>query len=207
MKAAVAQLKDAHDSTTESFRGKHLQDRAACRAPNRIGGADEGEQHQRERERRRETKKREAGAVEQSRNAQNPTLAGSLAHGDKEGRADDCAKPARRLQEAEAGRADAKYVAGQNGQQSMVDTENGFFGWQVETSYFSLLQHSEMGGNTKDPGRVMLNFETTQVKEEFERIKAAGATVIKEPYEMGGGWIATLADLDGNYFQLVTPMG
>ena len=42
--------------------------------------------------------------------------------------------------------------------------------------------------------------------EEFERIKAAGATVIREPYEMGGGWIATLADPDGNYFQLVTPM-
>jgi predicted enzyme related to lactoylglutathione lyase len=52
----------------------------------------------------------------------------------------------------------------------------------------------------------MFNFETTEVKEEFERIKAAGATVIREPYEMGGGWIATLADPDGNYFQLVTPM-
>jgi predicted enzyme related to lactoylglutathione lyase len=52
----------------------------------------------------------------------------------------------------------------------------------------------------------MFNFETTQVKEEFERIKAAGGAVIREPYEMGGGWIATLADPEGNYFQLVTPM-
>jgi predicted enzyme related to lactoylglutathione lyase len=52
----------------------------------------------------------------------------------------------------------------------------------------------------------MINFETQQVKEEFERIKALGSTVIKEPYEMEGGWIATLADPDGNYFQLVTPM-
>jgi predicted enzyme related to lactoylglutathione lyase len=52
----------------------------------------------------------------------------------------------------------------------------------------------------------MLSFETTQVKEEFERIQAFGATVIRAPYEMGGGWIATLADLDGNFFQLVTPM-
>ena len=51
-----------------------------------------------------------------------------------------------------------------------------------------------MGGNTKDPGRVMLNFETTQVKEEFDRIKALGGTVVTAPYEMGGGWIATLAD-------------
>jgi predicted enzyme related to lactoylglutathione lyase len=88
----------------------------------------------------------------------------------------------------------------------MVDAENGFFGWQVGSGYFSVLEHSEMVGKTKDPGRVMLNFETTQVKEEFERIEALGATVIRAPYEMGGGWVATLADPDGNYFQLVTPM-
>ena len=88
----------------------------------------------------------------------------------------------------------------------MSDEENGFWGWQVGGAYLSILNHSEMGGKTKDPGRVMFNFETTEVKEEFERIKAAGATIIREPYEMGGGWIATLADPDGNYFQLVTPM-
>jgi predicted enzyme related to lactoylglutathione lyase len=88
----------------------------------------------------------------------------------------------------------------------MVDQEAGFWGWQVGSAFLSVLDHSEMGGSTKDPGRVMFNFETAQVQEEFERIKAAGATVIREPYEMGGGWIATLADPDGNYFQLVTPM-
>ncbi len=89
----------------------------------------------------------------------------------------------------------------------MVDSENGFFGWQVGTTYLSVLDHSEMVGRTKDPGRVMLNFETPQVKEEFERIKALGGTTIREPYEMGGGWVATLADPDGNFFQLVSPMG
>ena len=88
----------------------------------------------------------------------------------------------------------------------MIDQENGFWGWQVGSAFLSILEHSEMGGETKDPGRIMFNFETTQVKEEFERLKASGATIIKEPYEMGGGWIATLADPDGNYFQLVTPM-
>ena len=88
----------------------------------------------------------------------------------------------------------------------MVDQENGFWGWQVGSAYLSVLEHSEMGGQARDPGRIMFNFETSQVKEEFERMKAGGATVIREPYEMGGGWIATLADPDGNYFQLVTPM-
>ncbi len=89
----------------------------------------------------------------------------------------------------------------------MVDTDNGFWGWQAGTVYLSILDHSEMGGKTKDPGRLIFNFETVQVKEEFNRIKAIGATVVKEPYAMGQGWIATLADPDGNYFQLVTPMG
>jgi len=88
----------------------------------------------------------------------------------------------------------------------MVESEQGFWGWQVGSAFFSVLEHSEMGGSAKDPGRVLINFETAQLKEEFERIKASGAVVVREPYEMGGGWIATLADPDGNYFQLITPM-
>jgi predicted enzyme related to lactoylglutathione lyase len=88
----------------------------------------------------------------------------------------------------------------------MSDAENGFYGWQVGSANLAVLDHSEMGGNTKDPGRLIINFETAQVKEEFERVKGIGAKVIREPYEMGGGWVATLADPDGNYFQFVTPM-
>lgn len=89
----------------------------------------------------------------------------------------------------------------------MVDQDNNFWGWQVGAAYLSILNHSEMGGNTKDPGRLMFNFETPQVKEEYERIIALGAREIKAPYEIGGGWVATLADPDGNYFQLISPMG
>ncbi len=88
----------------------------------------------------------------------------------------------------------------------MADQNEGYYGWQVGSFYLMVLDHSERGGKTTDPGRVMLNFETEQVKQEFERIKAAGAEVISEPYEMGQGMIATLADPDGNYFQLVSPM-
>ncbi|MDD5468603.1 MAG: VOC family protein [Anaerolineales bacterium] len=88
----------------------------------------------------------------------------------------------------------------------MVDEKHGFWGWQAGAAYFAVLDHSEMSGPAKDPGRILFNFETSQVQAEFERITALGATVIKAPYEMQGGWIATLADPDGNYFQLVTPM-
>ena len=89
----------------------------------------------------------------------------------------------------------------------MVDPENGFWGWQLGGGFIGVLNHSEMGGKTKDPGRVMINFETPQVREEFGRIKSLGGTSVHEPYEMGDGWIATLADPDGNYFQLMNPMG
>jgi predicted enzyme related to lactoylglutathione lyase len=88
----------------------------------------------------------------------------------------------------------------------MIDSDNGFWGWQVGNTYMGILDHSEMSGNTKDPGRIMINFETSQVKAEFERIKQLGGTVIRDPYQLSGGWIATLADPDGNYFQLMTPM-
>src|SRR5690349_4187647 len=76
----------------------------------------------------------------------------------------------------------------------MIDEENGFYGWQAGGTFLSVLQHSEMGGSTKDPGRIMFIFDTPEVKEEFERLKGAGAKVIREPYAMGGpGLIATLA--------------
>lgn len=87
-------------------------------------------------------------------------------------------------------------------------TEGNWSGWSVESSYFSVGEHSEMIGKTKDAGRIMFNFETSEVEEEFERIsKIDGASVVKEPYQMGdeGMWVATFADLDGNYFQLMSP--
>ncbi len=83
--------------------------------------------------------------------------------------------------------------------------EENWYGWQVGNSFFGVGEHSEMKGMAKDPGRVMFNFETKEVKEEFERIKALGAKVIKEPYQMESAWIATFADPDGNYFQLMSP--
>jgi predicted enzyme related to lactoylglutathione lyase len=83
--------------------------------------------------------------------------------------------------------------------------EGGWFGWSMGSTFFSIGEHSEVKGPSKEPARMIFNFETKEVKEEFERIKKTGAKVIKEPYEMGGAWIATLADPDENYFQLMTP--
>jgi predicted enzyme related to lactoylglutathione lyase len=90
-------------------------------------------------------------------------------------------------------------------------SDGGYSGWQVGGGFLTVGPHSEMQGSAKEPARILLNFETAQVKEEFTRIKGVGAKVVKEPYQMDGmgpnDWIATFADPDGNYCQLMSPMG
>jgi predicted enzyme related to lactoylglutathione lyase len=83
--------------------------------------------------------------------------------------------------------------------------EGGWYGWQFGDAWLSIGEHSEVKGKAAEPQRVILNLETKEVQAEFDRIKAAGATVVKGPYELQGAWIATFADPDGNYFQLMSP--
>ena len=88
-------------------------------------------------------------------------------------------------------------------------TDGDWFGFQVGNAHLTIGEHSKAKGKSKDPVRVIVNLETPEVKEEFKRIKAIkGAKVIKEPYnpdEAHDMMIATLADPDGNYFQLMSP--
>ena len=90
------------------------------------------------------------------------------------------------------------------------DEANGWFGWQAGDGSLVIGPHSEVKGKSAEPARVMLNFQVSDVKGEFERVKGIGADVIAEPYEPGGGGsgmqMCTFADPDGNYFQLATPM-
>ncbi len=86
------------------------------------------------------------------------------------------------------------------------DEANGWFSWQAGDGSLAIGPHSEVKGMNPQPGRIMLNFSTSDVRGEFERIKGVGAEVIAEPYEPGGGMLmCTFADPDGNYFQLATP--
>ena len=83
--------------------------------------------------------------------------------------------------------------------------EGEWFGWTVGSTFLAVGSHSAVKGKAKNPERMMFTFETKDVKAEFDRIMKAGASAIKEPYQMGDATIATLADPDGNYFQLMTP--
>lgn len=85
----------------------------------------------------------------------------------------------------------------------------GFVGWQAGSGWLMVGPHSDVKGRNEMPGRIMVNFETSDVKAEFERIKGVGARVQQEPYQPGEApemWLATFEDPEGNYFQLASPM-
>ena len=87
-------------------------------------------------------------------------------------------------------------------------SDGGYTGWQIGSGFVTVGPHSEVKGKNAHPGRIIWNIETADVQGDFDRFAAAGAIVVREPYgfEEMNGQIATLADPDDNYFQLMSPM-
>jgi len=101
----------------------------------------------------------------------------------------------------------ADYYSKLFGEPTMSD--GGYTGWLVGSGFLTVGPHDQVKGKNAQPGRLIWNVETADVKGDFDRMKAAGAIVIRDPYSFEGmpdTWIATLADPDDNYFQLVSPM-
>ena len=86
--------------------------------------------------------------------------------------------------------------------------QNDWFGYNTGANLI-IGPHSEVKGTSQSPARIMMMFEVDDVKKEFSRIKAIGAKVIAKPYlpskDSPDMWLATFADPDGNYFQLMSP--
>ena len=88
-------------------------------------------------------------------------------------------------------------------------SDGGYTAWMMGSAYVTVGPHDLVKGKSAHPGRIIWNIESQDVKADFERFKAAGATVITEPYGADGqegSDIATFADPDDNYFQLISPM-
>lgn len=86
--------------------------------------------------------------------------------------------------------------------------EGGYYGFMAGKGFISFGPHDQVKGKSAHPERIMFNLETKDVEGEFVRIKKAGAAVVAEPYhpmDDAKMTIATFADPDNNYFQLVTP--
>ena len=90
--------------------------------------------------------------------------------------------------------------------------DGGYVGWQIGAGNITVGPHDQVKGKNAEPGRVIWNIQTGDVKGDFDRLREAGATVVREPYRPEGPedmpemWIATLADPDDNYFQLMSQM-
>jgi predicted enzyme related to lactoylglutathione lyase len=87
--------------------------------------------------------------------------------------------------------------------------EGDYIAWQLGTGFVTVGPHDQVKGRNTHPGRLIWNIESADVKSDFARLKAAGATVVREPYnpeEAAEGWIATFSDPDDNYFQLMSAM-
>ena len=90
-------------------------------------------------------------------------------------------------------------------------SDGGYTGWMIGSGWLTIGAHSEVDGQNAHPGRIIWNIESADVKGESERFRAAGARVVAEPYGADDGseeqgYIATFADPDDNYFQLMSPM-
>ena len=102
----------------------------------------------------------------------------------------------------------AEYYTWLFGEPAMSD--GGYTGWTLGSGWLTVGPHSEVKGKSVHPGRIIWNLETADVQGDFDRLKAAGGIVIAEPYGFGDettASIATFADPDDNYFQLMSPMG
>jgi predicted enzyme related to lactoylglutathione lyase len=94
------------------------------------------------------------------------------------------------------------------GKPAADEGEGGYLSWQLGGGTVTVGPHSEVHGQNAEPGRIIWNIESDDVQGDFARFRDAGAIVVREPYSFEGYpdmWIATLADPDGNYFQLMSP--
>ncbi len=56
--------------------------------------------------------------------------------------------------------------------------EGGYTGFKVGEGMFMVGPHDKVHGENKNPERMLVNFETNDVRKDFERIKKLGAKVL-----------------------------
>lgn len=90
----------------------------------------------------------------------------------------------------------------QSGEYEMGEDGESVFEFADAMLYIN--PHTAVKGKNKNPERFMMNFEVDDIEKEAPKLKKKGAKVVQDIYHIEGyGLIATFADVDGNYFQLV----
>ncbi len=85
-----------------------------------------------------------------------------------------------------------------------------WYGWDIGKGHLYFGPHSEVKGMSAQPQRIMVALEDADVPAAFEKLLAAGAKEIAKPNNPDPNnkefWLATVADPEGNYLQLSSPM-
>lgn len=104
----------------------------------------------------------------------------------------------------------AKFYREAVGLKQTLEAEMGekgeeLFGFEIgKGPGLSIMDHSKVKGTNKNPERVIFNLEVDDIKKEAKRLVKAKVKKIQDIYHVEDyGYIATFADVDGNYFQLV----
>jgi predicted enzyme related to lactoylglutathione lyase len=91
-----------------------------------------------------------------------------------------------------------------------VWSSQGVTGFMVGEVILEITAHDQVSGQNQTPARVFFDLMVDDARTEFARIQALGATVIQEPYdhvdEETQFTVGTLADPDGNYFQVASQL-
>lgn len=64
-------------------------------------------------------------------------------------------------------------------------------------------EHSEVSGPTKEPARVIINFDCEDVQSLAAHLDGMGVTWVRKVEQEPFGLIGTVADPDGNYLQII----
>lgn len=76
--------------------------------------------------------------------------------------------------------------------------------FKLKGTTLNILDHSDVKGRAREPKRFMVNLEVDDIEDEVARLKGKKVKVIQDIYHVQDyGYIATLEDPDGNYFQFV----
>ena len=90
----------------------------------------------------------------------------------------------------------------------MGDDNQQGFAFEGKGYSIMIIDHSKVKGKNVLPDRIIINFEVDDIKKEVRRLKRAKVKVVKDIYHLEDyGYIATFADIDGNYFHFVQVRG
>lgn len=92
----------------------------------------------------------------------------------------------------------------QTGEFEMGDNKEMCYMFENGNVSLAIMDHSDIKGSNKNPERIIINFEVSDIEKEVARLKKEKVKQKQEIYHIEGyGYVATFIDTDGNFFQLV----